>query len=80
MTNDITMHLIFRKLVSLSHFFLYMFYYHLTDLNRIYRIVYNSEWIYMFLIIKSAILSLYSIKSRTVSKSSRVQCGMHEIV
>ena len=62
MTNDITMHLIFRKLTPLSYFFLHMFYYHLRDHNPIYQIIYNSESVYMFLIIKSAILSLYSIE------------------
>ena len=68
-----------RPLDPLTHFFLYMFYYHLIDLNPIYQIIYNSESINMFLIIKSAILSLYSIKNRRVSQLSRVQCGMHEI-
>ena len=69
-----------RPLDPLPHFFSYIFYHHLIDLNEIYRLGYKSEWVYMFLITKSAKLSLYNIEKRRVSKSSRVQCEMHEIV
>ena len=45
----------------LSHFFLYMFYYNSIDLNQIYQIVYNLEWVYMFLMNKSFLQLLYTL-------------------
>ena len=50
-----------RPLDPLIHFFLYMFYYNSIDLNQIYQIVYNLEWVYMFLLKKSFLQLLYTL-------------------
>ena len=51
-----------RPLDQLTHFFLYMFYYNSIDLNQIYQIVYNLEWVYMFLMNKSFLQLLYTLQ------------------
>ena len=50
-----------RPLDSLTHFFLYMFYYNSIDLNQIYQIVYNLERVYMFVMNKSFRQLLYTL-------------------
>ena len=50
-----------RPLDPLTHFFLYMFYYNSIDLNQIYQIVYNLEWVYMFLMNKNFLQLLYTL-------------------
>ena len=50
-----------RPLDPLIQFFLYMFYYNSIDLNQIYQIVYNLEWVYMFLMNKRFLQLLYTL-------------------
>lgn len=51
----------------LTHFFLHRFYHQSMDLDQIYRFIYNSKWIHMFLMTKYSLPSFYAIQIHRVA-------------